>query len=196
MGLLSGSEGWTLCSQGETMYSRGFVQCGAALIKNRETGMISLIHQSTWSEAAGAVLMLQRREDLDVILVSGPFGSVQFDTVEYFHEKDPSDAIAGVEQVDLESSRKYRPDLGENRTHLMTGSALLGLTEPQVQEMVSGVASDGSVGETNLVGKIEIPLSKGEVNRWHLLYRPNENFIWIYESKSKKLFKYAGFDPV
>jgi hypothetical protein len=41
-GFLSGSEGWTLCSKGESIYSHSFAQCSAALVRNRNTGLITL----------------------------------------------------------------------------------------------------------------------------------------------------------
>ena len=46
IGFLSGSERWTLCAKGETMYSRSFVQCGAALNRNKSTGFTSLEQKS------------------------------------------------------------------------------------------------------------------------------------------------------
>ncbi len=84
--------------------------------------------------------------------------------------------------------------MGENRTFLINDSAMIGLPEKEVDSMISEIRGNHSVGKTRLVGEIEIPLTKSEVNRWYLLYRPKENIIWVYESKSKKLFKYAGFN--
>jgi hypothetical protein len=50
------------------------------------------------------------------------------------------------------------------------------------------------VGETSLVDEIKIPVDREPSDRWSVLYRPSENIIWIYESGTKKLFKYKGFD--
>jgi hypothetical protein len=153
-------------------------------------------HQSTWSDAADAVLMLQRKDDLDVITIDGPFGTMRFKDVAYAHYKNPTEAVSAVQNVDLEKSRKYQDGVVENKVHLMRRSALLGLSESEVARMMADVAVDTPAGKTNQVAKIDIPLDAGQANRWYLLYRPHENIIWIYESKSKKLFKYKGFDPI
>lgn len=195
-GFLSGSEGWVLCSKGESIYSHSFVQCSAALIRNRNTGLITLIHQSTWSDAADAALMLQRRDDIDVITISGPLGSMQFKNVNYTHYKNPHETANMLEKVDVAKSREYQQSGAENKVHLMRRSALLGLSEDEVKTMSAGVLEDDTVGMANHVGKIDIPLAGGDIDRWFLLYRPQENCIWIYESKSKKLFKYRGFSPI
>lgn len=196
-GPLSGSEGWTLCSKGESIYSYAFVQCGGALIRNRDTGLITLIHESTWSDAADAALALQRNNDLDVITINGPFGGMRFKNVMYAHEKDPYQTIKNIEDVDINNSRKYRGGNSgkESDVHLFGHkSALLGLSESEVrkaaQEIKGGVIAKG---QTNELGEINIPVSNGEGNRWYLLYRPKENVIWIYESGVNKLFKYQGF---
>ncbi len=196
-GLLSGSESWTLCSKGEPIYSRAFVQCGGALIRNRQTGLVTLIHESVWSDSADVALALQRNNDLDVITLHGPFGGINFKNVKYAHEKDPKEAIQCIEAVDKKASRKYRGGNldEESDVHLLGHrSALLGLQESEVQSAVDRIKAGGNtVGQTRQLADIKIPVSKSEGNRWYLLYRPNENIIWIYESGAKKLFKYKGF---
>lgn len=70
-GHLSGSESTTLMSRfGEPVFSMGFVQCSSALVKNRQNGIITLIHQSLWSDSASVALGLQRMDDIDVITIS------------------------------------------------------------------------------------------------------------------------------
>lgn len=167
--LLSGSEGWTLCSKGESIYSHSFAQCSAALVRDRNTGLITLIHQSTWSDAADAALMLQRKDDLDVITVSGPFGTMNFKNVNYAHYKNPGEAISSLKKVDLDKSRQYQEGAAENKVHLMHKSALIGLSEDEVNKMMAGVIEDNSIGTANHVGKIDLPLNKGQVDRWYML---------------------------
>lgn len=197
-GLLSGSESWTLCSKGEPIYSRGFVQCGGALTRNRETGLVTLMHESLWSDSADAAMALQRNNDLDVITLHGPFGGINFKKVKDAHERDPKEAIKFIEDVDKKASRKYRGGNvnEESDVHLFGNrSALLGLSENEVQSAVQKIKAGGNkTGLTRELAEINIPVSKSEGNRWYLLYRPDENIIWIYESGAKKLFKYAGFN--
>jgi hypothetical protein len=196
-GFLSGSEHWTLCSKGETMYSRDFVQCGAALIRNKSTGLVTLIHESMWSESADVGLALQRADDVEVITILGPYSYMHFDNVRYAHEKDPRDAADTIVGIDRQRSHRYRGGTGieENMAHIfLNGSALLGLSEREIAEGLSNLQLTQQVGETQHIGRIEIPVSRNETNRWYLLYRPKENIIWIYESGTKKLFKYPGFE--
>lgn len=196
-GFLSGSESWTLCSKGEPIYSRGFVQCGGALIRNGQTGLVTLIHESLWSDSADAAMVLQRDNDLDVITLHGPFGGIDFKEVKGAHERDPKEVIRLIEGVDKKASRKYRGGNvdEEGNVHFFGNrSALLGLSESEVQSAVQRIKAGGNTtGLTRELAKINIPVSRSEGNRWYLLYRPNENIIWIYESGAKKLFKYKGF---
>ncbi len=196
-GLLSGSESWTLCSKGDPIFSRAFVQCGAALVRNRNTGLITLIHESVWSESADVAMALQRDDDVDVVTIHGPFGGLNLSSVKYAHEKPPQDAIENIKSFDKKSSRKYGVESGseENLVHLFGNrSALIGLSENDVQNAVERIKDGGSAkGLTQEIGEINIPVSKAIGNRWYLLYRPEENIIWIYESGARKLFKYRGF---
>ncbi len=111
-GLLSGSERWTLCSQGEPIYSYAFVQCGAALVRNRKTGLITLIHESVWSDGADAALALQHNDDLDVITIEGPFSYMDIRKVKYAHEKDPEEALTVLEKVDREKIEEVSSRFG------------------------------------------------------------------------------------
>ncbi len=196
-GFLSASESWTLCSKGEPIYSRGFVQCGGALIRNRQTRLVTLIHESLWSASADVALALQGNDDLDVITIDGPFGGINFKEVKDAHQRDPNELIRLIENVDIEASRKYKGGSvdKEGNVHLFGyRSALLGLSESEVQRAVQRIKAGGNItGLTREVAKIKIPVSKSEGDRWYLLYRPKENIIWIYESGAKKLFKYKGF---
>lgn len=195
-GLLSGSEGWTLCSKGEPVYSHGFVQCAAALVRNKDTGLVTLIHQSTWSESADAAMALQRPDDIDVIIISGPFGGMSLENIKYAHDKDPKGVLDSIENIDRKASRKYRGGAAAkgNGVHIFRNySALLGLSESELSEYVERLKKEKTVGAVNQIGNIEIPVAKGGANRWYLLYRPKENVIWIYESGARKLFKYQGF---
>lgn len=196
-GFLSGSEHWTLCSSGESIYSHSFVQCNAALIRNRQTGKIQLIHESTWSGSATVALGTQRSEDIDVITIVGPSGTILFRDIQYFHEKDPEETIAWIDGINESASKRFSDDEpgNEDRVSLfLDSSALLGVSRADLKQATARLKSNSIVGDTHHFGRIQIPVSRGKVNRWYLLYRPFENVIWIYESGTKQLFKYCGFE--
>lgn len=179
MSFLSGSESWTLCSRGETIYSRNFVQCGAALIRNKSTGLVTLIHESMWSESADVGLALQRADDVEVITIRGPYSHMQFDNVRYAHENDPHSATDAIVGIDRQRSRRFRGGTGieENKAHIFfNGSVLLGLSEREIAEGLSNLQLNKQVGETQHIGRIEIPVSMGKSNRWYLLYRPKREY--------------------
>lgn len=192
-GFLNGSEGWTLVSHGETIYSRRFVQCGAGLVRNRRSGLVTLIHESKWSPAANTALMLQREDDLDVITIDGPYGGVDYREIQKAHEKGREEDLRYAKRTERQRMARYKTKSGDNRGFLMEKSALIGLRESEIDDRLDRLARSEAVGSTKLVGKIDLPIGKSEFHSWYLLYRPEENIIWIYEAKSKKLFKYKGF---
>ena len=196
-GFLSGSEHWTLCSSGESMYSASFVQCAGALVRNRQTGITTLIHESMWSASATVALGIQKHEDLDIITIAGPIGGMRFKDLKYFHEKDSRETIELIDTIDDAASVRYGmyyPGKEFLANFFWDRSKLLGLSKEDLQRSVLQLTTNPHMGETNHIGDIRLPVSRGEANRWYLLYRPEENIIWIYESGTRKLFKYPGFD--
>lgn len=195
-GFLSGSESTVLCSQGEPLYSRNFVQCAGALVRNRRTGLVSLIHQSTWSASASIVLALQRPDDLDVITLQGPSGYMRFETVASEHKQPAEQYYDSFSSIDRTNPLLYpRSDSETNdlKHKFPDYSLIKGISTEEMERMFERCKEDQSVGDTRLLGRIDLPVTREESNRWYLLYRPEENIIWVYESGTRQLFKYAGF---
>lgn len=197
-GFLSGSEGTVLCTKNEPIFSHHFVQCAGALLRNKRTGLISIIHQSAWSVAATTILTSQRSDNLDVITIRGPISQLMdFNVIKRDHEK------TRVDEVRKELDRMNHPDpWAHPETQMKTNnvghifgdrSRIKGLSAEEIGEMFEETEGSAVAGDTNLVGDIKLPVTRKETNRWFLLYRPEENAIWIYDSGAKKLFKYAGF---
>lgn len=196
-GFLSGSESTVLCSKKEPIYSENFVQCAGALVKNKKTGLVSVIHQLLWSASASLILALQRPDDLDIVTITSESrGSIGFSTVKFFHEKNPLEYYKPFASIDRTDWMKYNPDSKfNNLKHVLDDfSQIKGITTKEVEDLFKRAEqNENIVGKTRLIGDIKIPVSREESNRWSLLYRPKENVIWIYESGIKKLFKYPGF---
>lgn len=196
-GFLSGSESVFLCSKTESLYSRGFVQCGCALIRNRNSGLVSVIHQSDWSAAAGAILAMQRPDDIDVVVMNGPIGHMAFDTVDYFHKEKPFRAYEAFARIDRDNWMNYPESQSQWKDvrHVFGDySRILGLSTKEVENMFfRAKKSLDCVGRAHLIGNIGIPGSVEQLDRWSLVYRPTENVIYIYVSGTKQLFRYQGF---
>ncbi len=183
-GLLVGSEKSVLVSsKGESIYSVNFSECSGALVRNRQSGIITLIHESLWSEAASAVFALQKTNDLDVITIAEPARGLPFKRIERTHR------IGVTQLIDIVGSGSDMQI--SDKTRKLSWSTLLGLTDLEIKDMLKVCASSNAVGDTRHVGDIKIPLAGRE--GWDLLYRPKENIIWIYEPDAKKLYKYKGF---
>lgn len=198
LGFLSGSEGKVLCTRNEPIFSHDFLQCVGALIRNRKSGLVFVIHQSEWSGAATAILSAQRQDDLDVIMMNGPKGQLtEFQTIVNKHESDPRELHRLFKGINRDDFQLYsRNDPNKNLKHVfLDRSAIKGLTTEELENLfIQAEACDNnSIGFTNLIGTIDLPLPREVSNRWSMLYRPKENIIWIYDSGAKKLFKYAGF---
>lgn len=193
-GFLSGSESTVLCTKKDTIVSRRFVQCSGALIRNRDTGLISLIHQSLWSSAAQNILTLQRAHDLDVITMQGPIGLMRFGTIQNAHEiAQPNDRDVFVKEGDKYSGGIFAYEKHDPRHNLLRdGSFIYGLTEKEIEAMYADSAR-GKVGETNWVGSITLPGSR-ENALWTMMYRPKENVIQIYALSTNRLYFFKGFD--
>lgn len=195
LGFLSDSENAVLCSKDESLFSSDFVQCSGVLVKNKNTELVSVIHQSVWSASASLILSLQRPDDIDVIPIAGNFGSIiKFSTVDSYHKQDPSKFYESFTSIDRTDEIRY-PSKWKNLKHILgDNSKIKGISTNEVEDLFERAEeSKNIIGKSRLVGDIKIPVSKTESNRWSLLYRPKENIIWVYESGSKKLFKYPGF---
>ena len=183
-GLLSGSEKSVLISsKGESIYSVNFSECSGALVRNRQTGIITLIHESLWSEAASAVFALQKTNDLDVITIAEPARGIPLNRIERTH------GIGVTQLLDLVGSGSDKQV--SDKVRKLNWSTLIGLTDLEIRDMLKVCESSNVVGDTRHVGDIKIPLAGRE--GWDLLYRPKENIIWIYEPEAKRLYKYQGF---
>lgn len=183
-GLLTGSEKSVLVStKGEPIYSVNFSECSGALVRNRQTGMITLIHESLWSDAASTAFALQKTNDLDVITIAEPARGIPFKRIESTH------GIDVAQLLDLIGSGNDKQI--SDKVRKLSWSTLIGLTDLEIKDMLKVCASSKSVGNTRHVGDIKIPLAGRD--GWDLLYRPKENIIWIYEPTGKRLYKYKGF---
>ncbi len=197
LGFLSGSEGKVLCTKNESIFSQDFVQCVGALIRNRKSGLVFVIHQSEWSGAASAILCAQRQDDLDVIKINGPKGKMmEFQTITNRHNSDPKEFQQLFQKINRNDFQLYGKHDPKHLKHaFLDRSAIKGLTTEELENLFKQAVSmsEDSFGATNLIGTINIPVPREKSNRWSMLYRPAENIVWIYDSGAKKLFKYAGF---
>ncbi len=192
---LRGSEHVTQVSKGETILSENFVQCSGALMKNKRTGMVSLIHESLWSAAAGSILSLQRSDDLDVIIMQGPYGMMRFSDIAGFHKGQPKYWEESVLETQRQNFLIYpKGDKNNHRRHILGDlSTIKGLTEKELKSMLDDYKTNPRQGATNLIGIIDLPVTKAEANRWSVVYRPKENLVRIFESGTRQLFTYRGF---
>jgi hypothetical protein len=193
-GFLSGSENDVLVTKRDPVFSKGFVQCSGVLVRNRELGMVSIIHQSVWSDAASIILSLQRPYDLDVIRIEGHSGTILAKTIDYFHKSEPAQFRNAFDRIDRSHYLNY-PKENRDTDHLkhqFGRSVIKGLTTEEMERMFDE-AKKGKVGRTNFLGKIIVPVPRSEIDRFSVLYRPNENVIRIFDTGSKQLFKFGGF---
>lgn len=199
--LLNGSEYNALCTQGdEPIISRGFVQCGGALIRNRDTGLITLVHESQWSTAANSILSLQKKNNLDVIVMNNPIGQMRFEKIARAHKKSLKDVnelfVKDGEEHWAASTMEGGVYRSEPQNHMLhDGSRIKGLTAEQIARMAEESTGDAQ-GETNLIGEIWLPLPDKSRMKWSLVYRPKENKILIYSHGTKQLFVYPGFEEL
>lgn len=201
-GLLSGSESSTLCSMGETLVSKAFVQCAGALAKNMDTGLITLIHESMWSSSATGALALQKKHNLQFITMDGASGYMKPENIAWAHKgANERDNLSNIEETFHVVSREastYKPyDEKIERPFIQAfgdSSRIKGLSQNEIhrflKEMQNNQIPDGT---TKFLGRLALPVSKKESGRWYLTYRPTENFIYIFESGVEKLFVYPGF---
>lgn len=199
-GLRSGREGTVLCTREDPIVSKEFVQCNAALIKNKNIGLISLIHQSTWLDSSKTILNLQKTDDIDVVTINGPNRGMRFDDIQTNHCKSPND-YNGFKKIDRNNEHNYHsvPLEHKNLVHKFFGSQIAGISTEEMDFLYKREEQNKNFqGKTNLVGNIILPISYEERNKWSLLYRPKENVIWVYalgksDGGISKLFKYQGF---
>ncbi len=204
-GFLSGGEHVVLCTspqKGETVVSKDAVQCSMAMIRNRRTGLVSVLHQSLWSAAAGIILGVQKHDDIDVILAEGRKGIMNFQSLDAEHIRPPylNKYQQYFNEIDRTDWRAYpagseRVDEKHVFGKLGSGSSIIkGITSAELQRMISESDSGSKVGLTYPSGLIQIPVERDRMNRWSLTYRPRDNVILIYESGTNQLFTYPGFD--
>lgn len=199
-GFLYGTEHNVLCTKRnskEAIVSCSFVQCSGALLLNRETNLISLIHESVWSAATGAILAMQRAYPLEVITIRGPIGMIRFSDISGFHNRLDKSYQKSFLSIDRKNPQYYRP---QDKRGLMEKHAFLdyssirGIGVQEVTKMFEkSMNEDVPNGGTKLIGEIEIPVSEQDLNRWSLTYRAKENKIHIYESGTDQIFTYQGF---
>jgi hypothetical protein len=202
--LLNGSESTVLYSpDDETIYSRAFVQCGGALVRNRRTGAVFLIHESNWSTAAQCILEAQRKDDFDVIIMNARSGHMKFSRIKDSHKGLGMNGVSvapknvflqeGEEHWALSSSGgKY---FSENpREHMVRdGSRIKGISLEELQALHEDSQRESSQGKSELIGKIDLP---ERVAKWSLTYRPKENVIMIFAHDTNELYYYPAFPPL
>lgn len=178
---LIGREHEVLVSSAQKLLiSLDLVQCSVGLLRNRRTNMISLIHESEWSDAASAILSLQRSDDQDLIVVEGLLGTILYEDFE------------GNKKLPPDQFLKYRKTLSSDTTKLYR-SFIHGLTAEEIDGMRDRSLASSAVGNLNYLKKIAVPIPKGQSNRLSVLYKPANDQIYLYESGVKKVFSYKGF---
>lgn len=184
---LVGSEKVVLCSKTEALFSTRFVQCVGALVRNNETGLVSVIHESLWSTAATSILALQHGQDLDVILLEDGNGNRFRENVRFNHENPPRGLMENVANS-VGPFLGLAPDSNFPMIRFGDRSIIKGMSSDEAVDILSrGVTRSG---KTNFVGMIRIPNVQ---NRLWLLYRPGENIIYVYDDGDHRLFQFGGF---
>lgn len=182
-GFLRGSEHEVLATKGQPLFSYDFVQCAGALIRNRETGLIFSLHESTWSDATDVVLAIQKPNNLDVITMEGAMGTMLI-----------SDIVAVRNQPISRIEYMFEQVGGNDNVQRFRKSWIRGLTGVEINKMRKMSEKNPNVGVITHLGVINLKNFGAGQGRWSMLYRPKENVVRIYDDESKKLFKFPGFD--
>lgn len=191
---LSGREGTVLCTRKEPICSKDFVQCSGALVRNKRTGLLSLIHQSMWSTAAETILAVQRPDDLDIILIDSPTGRAMGREVIWSHGLEARNYRQEFSEIDRTDPLSYKdPQTRDLKHTLVDYSHIRGVSTAEMMEMFERGEEKETAGSTSFLGEIKLPGTLDEIGRMSLLYRPAENVVWIYSEGKKQLFKYPGF---
>lgn len=183
-GFLSGGEHEVLVTRSEPIYGYAFVQCAGALIRNRDTGLIFSLHESTWSDAADIIMAAQRPNNLDVITMDGARGTMRI-----------SD-IVGTHKVEMPRLTHLLKNVkhGDAIEHRFPKGGIRGITGSDLDSMIKKSSTNIKSGGINYLGKIDLKSLDAGMGRWYMLYRPTENVIRIYDQSSQKLFKFPGFN--
>lgn len=194
-----GSEHVSILSSGEAILSLDFVQCSGALARNRQRGLYTLVHQSLWSLSAEIAFGMQRHEDIDYFELNPRKNAGQIEeNVLKAHEHGAQTvtrtfgenlAYDNGEPL-IESSGVYNR-LGNTRNR---SGSIVGVTEAEIRAMLHESEEPNAMpGRTNYLGTIELPIPRQEIGRCSVLFRPQENKIYVFSEATKQLFVFPGF---